>query len=258
MPDVSQKKPAPKSGARFHVPRQLGNGADVRLPDEAAHHAARVLRLAVGDAVTVFDGHGGEFEARITRIDKSEVAVKTGIHLAIERESPLNVMLAQGMSSGDRMDYTLQKAVELGVWSLQPLATERSVVKLSPERAIRRTEHWQNLVRASCEQCGRNRIPEVAAPLRVDQWLASLPRVPAQDEKRLLLSPLSSVSLRNMGSFGGRVILLAGPEGGLAPAEIQVAEACGFVSVRMGPRVLRTETAGLAALAAIQALWGDF
>ncbi|MGH8693638.1 MAG: 16S rRNA (uracil(1498)-N(3))-methyltransferase, partial [Burkholderiales bacterium] len=156
------KKPTAKSGARFYFPGKLGNGSEVRLPAEAAHHAARVLRLAVGEPVTLFDGHGGEFEARITRIDRGEVTIKTGAHLTVEREAPLDILLAQGLSSGDRMDLTLQKSVELGVAAIQPVATERSVVKLRDERAARRAEHWQNLVISACEQCGRNRVPPVA------------------------------------------------------------------------------------------------
>jgi 16S rRNA (uracil1498-N3)-methyltransferase len=258
MSKVLQKKSAPKSGARFHVPQKLGNGSDVRLPEAAAHHAVRVLRLGVGDPVSVFDGFGGEFEARITRIEKGEVGIKTGAHFAIERESTLEVLLAQGLSSGERMDYTLQKAVELGVSAVQPVSTERSVVKLSADRAARRTEHWQNLVRSACEQCGRNRVPEVAAPQALDHWLASLTSPPTLNETRFLLSPNSELSLREMARPAGRVILLAGPEGGLTANEMQLAQSCGFAPLRLGPRVLRTETAGIAALAAMQALWGDF
>ncbi|HWH48861.1 MAG TPA: 16S rRNA (uracil(1498)-N(3))-methyltransferase [Burkholderiales bacterium] len=251
-----QKKTAAKSGARFYFPGKLGNGSEVRLPAEAVHHAARVLRLNPGDPVTLFDGHGGEFEARILRMDRSEVTVKTGAHLTVEREAPLEILLAQGLSSGDRMDLTLQKSVELGVAAIQPVATERSVVKLKDERAARRAEHWQNLVIAACEQCGRNRVPPVAQLLGLGEWLAQLNK-PA-DDVRLMLSPLAAVSLRDLAPPRRRVILLAGPEGGFAPGEVRAAESRGFVSVRLGPRVLRTETAALAALAAIQAMWGDF
>lgn len=252
-----QKKPGAKSGARFYVSGKLGNGSEVRLPPDAAHHAARVLRLAEGAPVTLFDGQGGEFEARITRLDRNEVRVKTGAHLDIERESPLEILLVQGLSSGERMDFTLQKAVELGVAAIQPVATERSVVKLRDERAARRTEHWQNLVISACEQCGRNRVPPVAAVQDLGDWLAQLPP-PAQQERRLLMSPQAETTLRQLAPGGARVVLLAGPEGGLAPGEVQVTVARGFVPVRLGPRVLRTETAALAALAAIQSLWGDF
>ena len=251
-----QKKTGAKSGARFYFPGKLGNGSEVRLSAEAAHHAARVLRLGAGDPVTLFDGHGGEFEARILRMDRSEVTVKTGAHLSVEREAPLEILLAQGLSSGDRMDLTLQKSVELGVAAIQPVATERSVVKLKEERAARRAEHWQNLVIAACEQCGRNRVPPVASVLGLGEWLGQLGK--SADDLRLMLSPHASASLRDLAPPRGRVILLAGPEGGLAPGEVQSAESRGFASVRLGPRVLRTETAALAALAAIQAQWGDF
>jgi 16S rRNA (uracil1498-N3)-methyltransferase len=173
----------------------------------------------------------------------------------VEREARLHVVLVQGLSSGDRMDFTLQKAVELGVAAIQPVATERSVVKLRDERAQRRLEHWQNLVIAACEQCGRNRVPSVAPVLAFDQWIAGLP---ATDECRLLLSPGATVALRDLQPVPQRVLLLAGPEGGLSPAESGIAQSRGFRPVRLGPRVLRTETAALAALAAMQALWGDF
>jgi 16S rRNA (uracil1498-N3)-methyltransferase len=250
------KKSGARPGARFHFEDKLGNGSEVRLPPAAAHHAARVLRLEPGTAVVLFDGRGGEFEARITHMERGDVWVKTGAHLDVERESRLELDLAQGLSSGDRMDYTLQKAVELGVRAIQPLATDRSVVKLKDERAERRVEHWRNLVVSACEQCGRNRIPAVAPPRPLADWIGSLG--PVQDaEVRLLLSPQAPESLRDL-TAPSRITLLAGPEGGFSPVEVQLALSRGFRPVRLGPRVLRTETAAVAALAAIQALWGDF
>jgi 16S rRNA (uracil1498-N3)-methyltransferase len=254
--DLDRKLSA-KSGARFHVQGKLGNGSEVRLHADAAHHAVRVLRLAVGEPVVLFDGLGGEFEARITRIDRGDVSVKTGAHLDVERESPLHIRLVQGLSSGDRMDITLQKAVELGVAAIQPVATERSVVKLKDERAQRRAEHWQNLVISACEQCGRNRVPEVSPLMGLPDWLAQLDMPAPDDEARLLLSPAATVRLKAL-SPAPRMTLLVGPEGGLSPAEAQLAQSRGFKPVRLGPRILRTETAALAALSAIQALWGDF
>jgi 16S rRNA (uracil1498-N3)-methyltransferase len=251
------RKPSAKSGARFHYQGKLGNGSDVRLQPDAAHHAVRVLRLAVGEPVVLFDGLGGEFAARITRIDRGEVSVKTGAHLDVERESPLHIRLVQGLSSGERMDLTLQKAVELGVAAIQPVATERSVVKLKDERAQRRAEHWQNLVIAACEQCGRNRVPEVLPLMGLPDWLAQLAMPEADDEARLLLSPTATVALKALAPKA-RLTLLIGPEGGLSPVENQLAQSRGFNPVRLGPRILRTETAALAALSAIQALWGDF
>ena len=251
------KKFQPKSGARFHYRGKLGNGSEVRLHPDAAHHAVRVLRLGVGEPVVLFDGLGGEFEARITSIERGDVCVRTGAHVGIERESRLYVTLVQGLSSGDRMDITLQKAVELGVAAIQPVATERSVVKLKGERAQRRVEHWQNLVIAACEQCGRNRVPEVAAVLSLPEWLAQIEMPAPQDEARLLLSPEATQSLKDLTPVA-RMTLLVGPEGGLSPVETRLAQSRGFKPVRLGPRTLRTETAALATLAAIQALWGDF
>ena len=207
--------------------------------------------------MVLFDGLGGEFEAHITRIDRGDVSVKTGAHLDVERESRLHVRLVQGLSSGDRMDITVQKAVELGVAAIQPVATERSVVKLKDERAQRRVEHWQNLAISACEQCGRNRVPEVAAVLGLPEWLAQLEMPAPHDEARLLLSPGAAQSLKELAPVA-RMTLLVGPEGGLSQVETQLAQSRGFRPVRLGPRILRTETAALATLSAIQALWGDF
>lgn len=254
--DLDRKLTA-KSGARFHFRGKLGNGSEVRLHPDSAHHAVRVLRLEVGEPVVLFDGHGGEFEARITRIDKGEVSVKTGAHVHVERESPMHVRLVQGLSSGDRMDITLQKAVELGVAAIQPVATERSVVKLKDERAQRRLEHWQNLVIAACEQCGRNRVPEVMPVMDLPDWLAQLDLAVADKEVRLLLSPAATAPLKAL-TPAPTMTLLVGPEGGLSPVENRLAQSRGFRTVRLGPRILRTETAALATLSAIQALWGDF
>ncbi|MCA1979830.1 MAG: 16S rRNA (uracil(1498)-N(3))-methyltransferase, partial [Thiobacillus sp.] len=156
---------------RFYLDQPLASGARFSLPPGPARHAARALRLAVGDAVTLFNGAGGQYEARIERIHKDEVAVSLGAFQAIERESRLQVILAQGISSGERMDYTLQKAVELGVAAIQPLATKRSVVKLAGERSERRVAHWQGVVASACEQCGRNRLPPVAPPTTLANWL---------------------------------------------------------------------------------------
>lgn len=257
MNPVTQKKSA-KSGARFFVPAPLGSGSEVRLPEDAAHHAARVLRLSLGDPVVLFNGGGGEYQARITRLERGEVWVKTGGFAQPGRESPLGVVLAQGLSSGDRMDLTLQKSVELGVSAIQPLTTGRSIVKLAGERAARRAGHWQNLVIAACEQCGRDRVPPVAPLMGLEDWLAQLDPQRADSELRLLLSPGSEITLLSLAPVPSRVLLLVGPEGGLAPAEVAAAYSRGFIGVRLGPRVLRTETAALAALAAIQTLWGDF
>lgn len=241
------------SPPRFFLDQPLAPGARFNLPAGPARHAARALRLAADDPVTLFNGRGGEYAARIERIHKDEVAVSVTGFDEIERESRLRVMLAQGISSGERMDYTLQKAVELGVTAIQPIAAKRSVVKLAGERADKRVAHWQGVVASACEQCGRNRVPVVAAPLTLAAWLGQ------HGAGRLLfLSPLAESRLADLPGPTATDCLVAGPEGGFEPDEIAALQAAGAIPVRLGPRVLRTETAALAALAAMQALWGDF
>jgi 16S rRNA (uracil1498-N3)-methyltransferase len=214
-----------------------------------------VLRVQPGDAVMLFDGRGGEYPATVATITKTAVRLNVADRVAVSRESPLAIHIAQGISSGDRMDYTVQKAVELGVTRIQPLTTDRSVVHLDPQRAAKRVAHWQSIAVAACAQCGRNEVPEVAPVMNYGTWLGALQ--PERDV-RLLLSPLAANRLHDLGRPPGAVWLLCGPEGGLAPAEQHDAEHAGFHGVRLGPRVLRTETAAVAALAAMQALWGDF
>ncbi len=238
---------------RFHVFGRLSPGSLYALPAEPARHAAQVLRLRAGDAIILFNGEGGEYGARIEDIRRAEVVARVHDHNAAERESPLQVHLAQGISSGERMDYTLQKAVELGVAGIQPLAMLRSVVKLDAERARRRTQHWQQVASAACEQCGRNRVPEVHAPLALEHWLAAQP-----SGDKLMLAPDGESGLADLPPPAGTLWLLAGPEGGFDARESALARAAGFRALRLGPRILRTETAALAALAGMQALWGDF
>jgi 16S rRNA (uracil1498-N3)-methyltransferase len=246
---------APGRAPRLFFPEKLAPGALIDLHPHAAHHAARVLRLAAGDVVRLFNGDGGEWDARIAAIRKSGVSVRVGARSEQNVEAALRVVLAQSISSRERMELTLQKAVELGVAQVQPLETQRSVVRLRGERADRRVEHWQNIVIAACEQCGRNRVPRVLPIEELADWLGTLP----QDGSalRVLLSPAATLRLRELPA-PSEVLLLAGPEGGLAPDELALAQACGFQAVRLGPRILRTETAPLAAMAAMHALWGDF
>jgi 16S rRNA (uracil1498-N3)-methyltransferase len=241
------------SAPRFYLDQPLAPGARFSLPPGPARHAARALRLAVNDAITLFNGRGGEFAARIERIHRDDVAVSVSGFADVERESPLRVMLAQGISSGERMDYTLQKAVELGVAAIQPIAARRSVVKLAGERADRRVVHWQGVVASACEQCGRNLVPVVAPPLPLAQWLGQ-----QQGGRLLFLSPLAEAPLAELPPPAAPDWLVAGPEGGFEADEIAALHAAGATPVRLGPRVLRTETAALAALAAMQTLWGDF
>jgi 16S rRNA (uracil1498-N3)-methyltransferase len=242
---------------RMYFPGALEPGRTCMLPPRQAHHAIRVLRLGTSAAVTLFNGDGAEYPAVVERIEKNGVRVKVQQRVQAGRETSLEIVLGQALSSGERMDYTVQKAVELGVAAIQPLATRRSVVRLQGERAERRVEHWQAIAVAACEQCGRNRVPLVFPLLQLDAFLAGR-AAQAGDERRVLLSPLSTHRLRDLQPPVGAVVLLAGPEGGYAPGEERAAEQAGFLPVRLGPRVLRTETAAVAALAAMQALWGDF
>ncbi|HEX7971559.1 MAG TPA: 16S rRNA (uracil(1498)-N(3))-methyltransferase [Thiobacillus sp.] len=238
---------------RFYLDQPLAPGARFSLPPGPARHAARALRLAVDDVITLFNGQGGEYAARIDRIHKDDVAVSVTGFADIERESRLQVVLAQGISSGERMDYTLQKAVELGVAAIQPIAAKRSVVKLTSERADRRVAHWQGVVASACEQCGRNQIPAVATPLTLAGWLGQY-----KGGRLLFLSPLAEARLADLPAPAAVDCLIAGPEGGFEADEIAALHAVGAIPVRLGPRVLRTETAALAALAAMQTLWGDY
>ena len=217
----------------------------------------RVLRLKAGDAVVLFNGDGAEYAARITGAGRDRLTLDVAARAGVDRESPLAVTLAQAVSGGERMDYTVQKAVELGAAVIQPLIAERGVVRLHGERAAKRAEHWQAVVVASCEQCGRNRPPQVLPLLPLDVYLADAGKR-RDGALHLMLSPRSARGLRDFERPTGPVVLLAGPEGGFSPREERAAEHAGFVPARLGPRVLRTETAAAAALAAMQALWGDF
>ncbi len=203
-------------------------------------------------ALSLFNGAGGEYRASLVVANKRETRARLIEFHAAERESPLRITLALGISSGERMDYSLQKATELGVTAIAPLATERSVVKLAGERADKRLQHWQHVVIAACEQCGRNRVPAVAPVQKLYAYLAAVDR----NKRLLILSPHSGTPLTRVAPAAAAVLLI-GAEGGLAPSEYQAAQACGFEPVNLGPRILRTETAPVAALALLQALWGD-
>ena len=254
------------SNLRFYNPENLQIGATVKLSDNAAAHATRVLRLEVSDEIVLFNGDGNDYTCAITSIKKSEVLAIVKIFVNITNESPLNITLLQGISSGDRMDYTIQKAVELGVTQILPINTTRSVVKLSAERAEKRLAHWQSVVHSACEQSGRAFVPQVAQPSTLAQWLATAPS-PFMGEgwgegktspTRILLNPIGAIRLADLPKPTGNIELLIGAEGGLSQSEIDTALSQGFQSVVLGARILRTETAALTAIAAMQTLWGDF
>ena len=242
---------------RFYCPVPLAADSTIDLPENAARHACRVLRLRVGDELTLFDGSGGEYAARIGEVARERVSVEVLQWRDVECEAPIRLTLVQALQAGEKMDMTMQKAVELGVSRIVPVASRRSVVRLDGERALRRLEHWRGVVTSACEQCGRNQVPEVVPLVGLDRWLGQ----PAGDGAlRLMLAPGAAQTLNDMAPPlpGGDIELLIGAEGGLAPEEVAMAGAVGYRAIRLGPRILRTETAGLAALAAIECLWGDF
>ncbi len=238
---------------RLFVDIELRPGMSLELPAASVRHAAQVLRLRSGDPVRLFNGLGGEFTAQIDTFNKMRLSARIGEHYPIERESPLRIVLGQGISRGERMDYTIQKAVELGVQRIVPLSTERSMVKLDAERAAKRHAHWHNVILSASEQCGRNTIAELGEVTALQTWLEDA----SQPLTRVVLRGDAGTSL-NAISVNNSAVLLAGPEGGLATTEWAAAEAAGFHSVSLGPRVLRTETAAVAAISALQTLFGDF
>ncbi|QDX82496.1 16S rRNA (uracil(1498)-N(3))-methyltransferase [Denitratisoma sp. DHT3] len=239
---------------RLYCPEPLPPGGVHDLAPAAAHHAVRVLRLGEGDEVRLFDGSGGVWSARIERL-RPQVRVRLDGFDPEDREPPLAVTLVQGLPAADKMDWIVQKAVELGVAAIQPVTARRSVVRLSGERMQRRLQHWQAVVVAACEQCGRNRVPVVAPLLDLHHYLAQAAQANAV---KLLLAPATAQRLRDLPPPAAMPLhLLIGPEGGFEDDEYSAAASAGFTALGLGPRVLRTETAGPAALAAIMSLWGD-
>ena len=237
--------------ARIYTTHKLHSNAVFMLEPEPSRHLARVLRLGVGDNLTLFDGSGGEYLSSITAVDNRQVQVLTGAHLRHECESPLNIHLGIAISRGERMDWIVQKSTELGINSLTPLSTKHTGVKLAGDRADKKIHHWQQIAISACEQCGRNRTPAIHPLETLDSWLVSTVaeckfvlhhRADTYAEQR---EPPTSIAL------------LIGPEGGLDESEIAAAEQAGYSSLKLGPRVLRTETAPLAAIAMLQGRWGD-
>jgi 16S rRNA (uracil1498-N3)-methyltransferase len=244
---------------RFFVSTPLNPDDVMQLPDDVVRHVL-VLRLQAGDSIVLFNGEGGEYSAELVDVERRSVSVRIREFRPIEVEPPYQLTLAQGIAGGDKMDWLIEKAVELGASCFVPLTTTRSVVRLSGERAQRRHAHWQGIVRASCEQCGRNRLPEVMPVREIATWLGALAREPAEGELRILLSPRATISFTALPATppSGRVIVLVGPEGGFSAAEEAAATDHGFTAVGLGPRVLRTETAGIAVLSGLAARWGGW
>jgi 16S rRNA (uracil1498-N3)-methyltransferase len=240
---------------RVFVGQKLVSGKGIGIPEQSGLHLTRVLRLDVGAPLTLFDGTGGEYAATLER-DGKKVWARVGAFDAVERESPLDVTLLQGIARGERMDLIVQKATELGVARIVPVFAERSVVKADAKQRERKLGHWQAIAVAACEQCGRNRVPAVGEPRGLGDAIGALP----EDSARCLLAPDGGETLAAFAerTRGRPVVLLIGPEGGIADNEQQFARANGVVTCRLGPRILRTETAGLAALATLQAIAGDF
>ena len=235
---------------RIFCPPPLAAGQAVELPAGAARHV-QVLRMQPGQALTLFDGTGGEWLASITRMGRSSVEVQVGAHAAVEREAPRAVHLALGVPANERMDWLVEKATELGVASIQPLMTERTVLRLAGERAEKKRQHWQAIAVAACEQCGRNRVPEVHAVASLDAWVRSADAAVARCILSLDPDVVPPVQVAQIAPAGGPVLLLSGPEGGLSASEEAAARAQGFRPLSLGPRVLRAETAPLALLAAL-------
>ncbi|OOG48112.1 16S rRNA (uracil(1498)-N(3))-methyltransferase [Rhodanobacter sp. C01] len=239
---------------RIHVDLPLALDAELALPVQAGEHVARVLRLTTGDSLTLFNGDGNDYPATIQAVGKREVVVQVNARQTLANESPLPLTLAQGVARGEKMDLIVQKATELGVVRIVPLLTERSEVKLDATRAEKRLTHWRAVAASACEQSGRARLPEIMPALPLPTWLESL----AEDGAlRLALLPEATRSSRELRFAADGGLLVVGPEGGLGERDINALTAAGFDRLRLGPRILRTETAGLAALAALQALHGD-
>ncbi len=243
------------SNLRFFSPAPLQVGQAINLSENAATHATKVLRLKIGDSLTLFCGDGFDYSAMLLSLEKKSVTARVDARTKIDNESPLNIQLLQGISSGDRMDYTIQKAVELGVRDIFPINAERSVIKFNAERAEKRLDHWQGVAIAACEQSGRAFVPKIHAPQTLAQWLS---QHYIQQDLNILLNPIGAKKLAQLTKPNGKIHLLIGPEGGLSASEIAFASSHNFQSIVLGPRILRTETAALTAIASMQTVWGDF
>jgi 16S rRNA (uracil1498-N3)-methyltransferase len=236
--------------SRFFIDAALSLG-EHELPEAQAHYIGRVLRMAEGDALQVFDGSGQEFRGALLEVGKKRVRVQLDESFAGQTESPLRIHLGQGLSRGERMDWAIQKATELGVTEITPIVSERCEVRLKDERAEKRQAHWQQIAISACEQCGRSVVPVIHPPMQLAEWLKR-----SDAELKLVLHPVAEPLTSH--SKPATLAFLIGPEGGLNDAEVEQAQNAGFHAARLGPRVLRTETAPVVALSIAQHLWGDF
>ena len=243
------------SAPRFYCPPPIIVDKTFELPAEAAHHAIRVLRLRVNDPVQIFDGEGHAFDAVLSEMSGKKVVLGNLKPCPEAFQSCLHIILAHSMCSSEKMDWVVQKATELGAAEIQPLQTQRSVARLSRERAEKRTEHWRAVTIAACEQSGRNTLPKTGVPTEYSTWLTQMRN---DSGTKFILDPEGSTRLQQHAHLKGRVTLLVGPEGGFSSDEILMARQVGFVPILLGKSVLRTETAALAGIAALQTLWGDF
>ncbi|MCL6414130.1 16S rRNA (uracil(1498)-N(3))-methyltransferase [Aestuariirhabdus sp. Z084] len=243
--------PSTMRNPRIYLPQPLSVESELQLNDEAANHVARVLRMKSGDPLVLFNGEGNSYQARVVNVDKRRVRVTIENLLASTADGNLKIMLGQTLSRGDRMDWAIQKATEMGVTDIQPLFSERCEVKLNAERASKRVAHWQQVAISACEQCGRNRVPRIGSPQAIENWIDD-----QDSDLKLVLHHRTDQALDSHRKPDS-VSLLIGPEGGLTQPEIERAQAAGFQATALGPRVLRTETAPIAALSLIQYLWGD-
>jgi 16S rRNA (uracil1498-N3)-methyltransferase len=239
---------------RVHVTQPLQAGREVLLPEQAGEHISRVLRLERGHPLILFNGDGNEYDATLASLARRAVSADVTAVRVVDRESPLPLTLAQGIARGEKMDWILKKATELGAARIVPIVTERTEVKLDEERAEKRLMHWNGVISGACEQSGRTRLPQLEPPQRLDRWLASL----ADDSAlRLALLPDGDIEARALPTMTHGAVVCVGPEGGLSDSDVAMLRQTGFLGLRLGPRILRTETAGIAALAVLQALQGD-
>lgn len=241
--------------SRLFSPVPLQANAELSLGGDQARYVGRVLRLRTGDALTVFDGSGGEYSATINKVTKQELLLNVDEYFSRDAESPLRLRLVQGISRGDRMDIVVQKATELGVHRISPVFTDHSVVRLEPDRAAKRRAHWQKIAQSACEQCRRNIVPVVDAPQSLVDWFAENAGSPGM---QVILRADAADAMPAIDLQGDDLAILIGPEGGFSNSEYESAVAAGLRAVRLGPRVMRTETAALATLSIAQASWGDY